>query len=512
MYGPVNATVSPMSFLGIPGAFQSVCFRDLWCSMVGTGATVPFFNIDVGYGAHHDLITTTASSTFVADTSAVAADVGKCIYNAGAFAGNVDGANSVLITAVVSTPSTGYTISPAATSAVTNSSSLIGNTGWNEDIKFEGITWELCKAGCIYMTGCTDIIIEQCMFWDITPTANIYSFTKSLSGYACSNIQIKGGRAGASGSGFNDIYADSYTANILVDSLGSFGTPPVITAPAGQLTLINNVVAGTNPPQFQAPALAAAGIPGATAGARLVGGTTGGAPVSGTFAAGDVNVDQTGLLWVCTVAGTPGTWVNVSATAGVSLAQVMAAAQSGGMTALGYVGAMASPALANTTSPGTKWTSGAVFGELIFVTPSVGVNGYVTIAPWNGNASLTGTYVALYNSSGTRLGITADLSAQATNGRGIRVAVTGWTATPADGKIYVLYTNATGVSGAGPDFLTAQVGNSGYPEGGIPSTASVMAFNETGPTTMPASLTFGANGIPSGFIAASPQFFQAFLD
>lgn len=39
-----------------------------------------------------------------------------------------------------------------------------------------------------------------------------------------------------------------------------------------------------------------------------VGGTAAGAPTTGTFAVGDFIVDQTGFMWVCAVAGTPGTW------------------------------------------------------------------------------------------------------------------------------------------------------------------------------------------------------------
>ena len=53
------------------------------------------------------------------------------------------------------------------------------------------------------------------------------------------------------------------------------------------------------------------GLTGAVAATRYVGGTTSGAPVSGTFAVGDFVVDQTGKMYVCTVAGTPGTWVQV---------------------------------------------------------------------------------------------------------------------------------------------------------------------------------------------------------
>ncbi len=58
------------------------------------------------------------------------------------------------------------------------------------------------------------------------------------------------------------------------------------------------------------------GLTGATAASRYVGATASGAPASGTFAKGDFVVDQTGSIYVCTVAGTPGTWVQIGASSG----------------------------------------------------------------------------------------------------------------------------------------------------------------------------------------------------
>lgn len=63
-----------------------------------------------------------------------------------------------------------------------------------------------------------------------------------------------------------------------------------------------------------------AALTGATQAARFVGATTSGAPASGTFAAGDVVVAQNGHVFVCTVAGSPGTWVDVGGGASVSYA------------------------------------------------------------------------------------------------------------------------------------------------------------------------------------------------
>jgi hypothetical protein len=59
-------------------------------------------------------------------------------------------------------------------------------------------------------------------------------------------------------------------------------------------------------------ALIPTGLTGATAVGRYVGATTGGAPGSGTFAVGDFIIDRTGKIFVCTTAGTPGTWTNVA--------------------------------------------------------------------------------------------------------------------------------------------------------------------------------------------------------
>lgn len=57
------------------------------------------------------------------------------------------------------------------------------------------------------------------------------------------------------------------------------------------------------------------GLTGVTGATRYVGATASGAPASGTFAVGDFSIDQTGALYVCTVAGSPGTWSQVGGSA-----------------------------------------------------------------------------------------------------------------------------------------------------------------------------------------------------
>lgn len=52
----------------------------------------------------------------------------------------------------------------------------------------------------------------------------------------------------------------------------------------------------------------ATGLTGATTGGRFGGGTVSGAPVSGTWAVNDFVIDNSGKIWGCIGAGTPGTW------------------------------------------------------------------------------------------------------------------------------------------------------------------------------------------------------------
>lgn len=54
--------------------------------------------------------------------------------------------------------------------------------------------------------------------------------------------------------------------------------------------------------------VAAGGLTGAVAASRYAGATVSGAPQTGTFAVGDFVIDQSGAIWICTAAGSPGTW------------------------------------------------------------------------------------------------------------------------------------------------------------------------------------------------------------
>lgn len=100
-------------------------------------------------------------------------------------------------------------------------------------------------------------------------------------------------------------------------------------AAASSITVVTSVQSVANFIESQ-PYLSPLGLTGATQASRYVGATTSGAPTSGTFAKGDFVIDYTATIWVCTAAGTPGTWaptasqdvVNRSATATATLGEV----------------------------------------------------------------------------------------------------------------------------------------------------------------------------------------------
>jgi hypothetical protein len=298
-----GATVSPWSVLRVPGNFNSVKFSRIRCGTQGAG--VPFFNIDPGYQGHIDsVVINTGTPNAVSDTSAVSTDAGLRIYSTAYTSG------SSLITAV--TPGTGYTVGTAAASNFTGSAT-IGVLGWDEEIVFDHVTFEVCNGGGIAMTGCVDVQINACSNWDIvgTVTGNFCSFTQSLTGYPCRNIQIRGGRSGGvyGATAYYDVSADSSCTNILIDSFGAWNSSPKLNTPALETTIINAIGGSSTPRTTTTPLLSIAGISSAVnAGTRFVGATTSGAPTSGTFVVGDFVIDQTGAVLICTAAGTPGTW------------------------------------------------------------------------------------------------------------------------------------------------------------------------------------------------------------
>lgn len=128
------------------------------------------------------------------------------------------------------------------------------------------------------------------------------------------------------------------------------------------------------------------GLTGATAATRYVGATASGAPGSGTFAVGDFSIDQTGKIFVCTAAGSPGTWAQIGGA---------------GVTQMAYVEFTASVTIASSTegTPTDVVSAGAVTYD---GTTKVCVEFYAPGCVTNATAG-SGFFLDLYN-DGTSLG------------------------------------------------------------------------------------------------------------
>ena len=146
---------------------------------------------------------------------------------------------------------------------------------------------------------------------------------------------------------------------------------------------------------------------GAVEPTRFIGGTTGGAaPTTGTHAVGDYAVDgSTGNIYICQVAGTPGTWVSHGPRSSVTPQPLGAASagNSGSVSRDNHVHAMPSAtdvgAIANVTpgtngnvltSNGTAWTSAAATApstEIVSPLHATGNTGYADSASYWGQAT-----------------------------------------------------------------------------------------------------------------------------
>ncbi len=96
------------------------------------------------------------------------------------------------------------------------------------------------------------------------------------------------------------------------------------------------------------------GLTGATQATRYAGATTSGAPVSGTFAVGDFVIDRTGSAWVCTAAGTPGTWTQVSGSTSFATPAILLAAAAAAGAASTAIRSDATIAAFDATAPTTS--------------------------------------------------------------------------------------------------------------------------------------------------------------
>jgi hypothetical protein len=128
-----------------------------------------------------------------------------------------------------------------------------------------------------------------------------------------------------------------------------------------------------------------------------VGATTNGAPTSGTYLAGDYVVAKTGSFWICTVAGTPGTWVQMQGNTIVGspvtgVAGVTPIVSSGGVTP--SISWDSTYAINQSNSITGTWLKPSGVGNATAATRFVG--GTASVAPTTGTFQV-GDYVVTQN-------------------------------------------------------------------------------------------------------------------
>jgi hypothetical protein len=222
------------------------------------------------------------------------------------------------------------------------------------------------------------------------------------------------------------------------------------------------------------PDIKITGLTGATASSsRLVGTTTSGPPVSGTFAVGDMVIDQTATIWFCTTAGTPGTWINVT-TNSLVVRSATATAGPGEFTIFGTTG---------TSGQTITLPANAVNGSLYQIknlspytvnilggTNSISVSGTIYGASTPYTIPLNAAYTFVYSGGVWYCFTTTDINKMgglplATSGGGTGLSTIG-TAGQAlvvnAGATGLTYTSIVGTQGAqGPQGFQGNQGNQG---------------------------------------------------
>lgn len=238
-------------------------------------------------------------------------------------------------------------------------------------------------------------------------------------------------------------------------------TPPVTSA----FARTGAVVAGN----ADYLAVASGGLTGAVAASRYVGGTSSGAPSAGTFAVGDFVIDQTGMIWICTVAGTSGTWVSLK-----SRQQIRDTGLGEMSVAFPLSGATASIALAAQALRGTA--IGLKRGDVV-----TNILASVSVAA-GGTAGVVN--VGLYSAAYGKLAVSGDVQSQLTSLGPVALALTAPYTVTADGLYYPVIDMTTAYGTTQPSLAGAGASGTSAPLGSNPVAHFVMNTQPSLPTTI----------------------------
>jgi hypothetical protein len=221
-----------------------------------------------------------------------------------------------------------------------------------------------------------------------------------------------------------------------------------------------------------APALVASGLTGAVAASRYVGATAAGAPTAGTFAIGDFVVDQGGTVWICTTAGTPGTWVVLKSSDPLA-------------KALGYIDWNYNPAISGSNS---SLTSQRIDVAALWLPPGQAVVNVVLNVQTAGTSTApTGFFVGLCTASkmvaqSNNLNASASLTATGAKLFALNATYTTNLADSPTGLYYVVLLQNGAFAGTNVAFHRGNGSNSGFA-----LTAPAFGNIGTGQTVLPAN-------------------------
>ncbi len=244
----------------------------------------------------------------------------------------------------------------------------------------------------------------------------------------------------------------------------------------------NSIVSGT--------AVAVSGLTGSVVATRYVGGTADVAPTTGAHLLGDWVVSSTGRMWVCTVAGTPGTWVEPASVTYAPLASptFTGSPAAPSLTVSGLTGSIVSSRYVGQTATGAPASGAHLLGDFITTT-----DGHVFVC------SVAGT-------PGTWLDLTAlaqfpkGLAGQVLQGTGPTYAYP-----PGFEIAYDQITSGVNVASTSEGAPTAIIAGTSHTYEAVPYVAEFFSPSVTDPSSAAGIVTmlFIADGASIGRIAVS---------
>ena len=222
--------------------------------------------------------------------------------------------------------------------------------------------------------------------------------------------------------------------------------------------------------------VAALGARNSLANVRLTGRrATAGAPTSGSWDAGDTVQDSTGVWWLCTASGTPGTWVTP-------------AAPGSEWTPADQGLAAWSMDPASCTAAGTTLSAGFIYlVQLLLRAPATLTKVHAVLGAAGSGLTSGQCLAGYYDTAGNRVAVTADMSTTWNSAGNKAMSLTGSYAAPA-GKLYAAYLfNGT----TSPTFACGSTLGANFTPGNANLTAGTYRFcrSAAGQTALPANVT-----------------------